>query len=192
MQISRPFEYTKRNGAPTVTLLLSEAMLKAFLRSLRARGMTRSVLFRNVLEEYSAVVCRKAPASLVPRTRYQHQGQRLQRVNMKMDWEVWARLQALARGLGVSCCLLAVWLLELHLDASGRGRIVSEPNRSVRTHCFFSMDMIRPRFRRRITLRKYVTDLRWERSLRMVRESQRRWALGLAPDFSLEEKPLGR
>lgn len=171
----------------TVTLLLPADISSELTEYFRARRYPRAALFHNLVSTYSLRLVRNKPLTHnVPRTRYQPAGLTLVRTNMKLDWEVWARLQTLARGMGVSACLLAVYLIRLELDGArhpsgpGRGvptrrRIVPAHNRKVVLRASLAVEMTRPTVIRRIVLSQRARDARIARMMRLVKANQRNW-----------------
>jgi len=172
----------------TVTLLLPAELSSELSAYFRARRYPRAALIHNLVAGFALHLVRQRPlAHDVPRTRYQQVGLKLVRTNMKVDWEVWGRLQILARGMGVSACLLAVYLIKLELHGAAQGVQIEKGvptrryvgpahNRKVTLRTSLTAEMTRSILIRRIVLRQAPRDPHTARMMRLVKANQRNWA----------------
>ncbi len=133
-----------------------------------------------------------------PRTRYQSAGLDLERFNLRLSWITWARLQGLGRGLGVSACMLATYLIRLELHQTAgvptKRLIVPAYNRKVTLRTTISTEMTRPSFSRKLVLRQTHRDAHVAHMMRLVREEQRQWFTKAAGPsvFRSKSPPRGR
>lgn len=184
----------KTGPSITVTLLLAPQMHDQLVRFFKPRPMTCATFLGNLVQSYAFHLVRDKPLlSGRVRTRYQPPGQGLLRFNMKVDWHTWAKLQTLARGLGISVCLLAVYLISLEFpdqdapsDPKGavptlKRIIVPGYNRKVTVRAGIVVEMTRPGFIRRINIRQGARDRHMAHMMRLVRANQRNWLRGNAP-----------
>lgn len=180
-------------GGPslTVTLLLPRDLHEELTSFFRPRQITRGAYLRNLVQAYAFHLVRDRPViSRSVRTRYQPPNLDLVRFNLKVDWNTWVKLQTLARGLGISVCMLAVYLVRLQFpeisdQATTKGvvptlrRIVGGYNRKVTLRAAFAIEMTRPAFMRRVNIRQGARDPHIARMMRLVRANRKNWLRNL-------------
>lgn len=149
-------QYARTIKAPrvlvTITLLLEDRQLQQMLRKTRAGAFSQGTYLRHLVENYTLMMFQNRRLSH-DRARICYQPNRgdYVRHNIKVNWEIWARLQAIARGLGLStCCLVAILMVQ---DLSSRagvptGRLVPTFNRMDALLVSIEVDLHRPFLRR--------------------------------------------
>lgn len=136
----------------TVTLLLPPHELEALLTTVRRRGITRGTYLRQLVEDHALLTFQNR--QLVhdrARTCYQPAGGRYVRHNVKVAWQVWAALQAISRGLGISTCCLVAILASIDRRPGGvptSGRILPRFNTLHMLRMTFEVRLTEPHFRR--------------------------------------------
>lgn len=136
----------------TATLLLRSRDLEVFRSAVRNRKTTQGVYLRQLVEDHSLLAFQQRRLLHDrARTCYQPAGKGYVRHNLKVDWRVWAALQALARGLGIStCCLIAILIAVDNSPMGGvpTGRVIPEFNVVHRLVVKVEVNLTEPYFRR--------------------------------------------
>ena len=132
----------------TITLLLQEQQLEALLVKTRRGAFSQGTYLRHLVENYTLMMFQnRRLAHDRARLCYQPPRGDYVRHNIKVNWEIWARLQAIARGLGLSTCCLVAILMALDLSARGgvpTGRLVPSASILDTLASRISVDLHRP------------------------------------------------
>lgn len=159
MRIGRERTIGSRFFMVTATLLLRHHELEAFLTTIRQRGITKGTYLRQLVEDHTLLTFQDR--QLVhdrARTCYQPSGGHYIRHNVKVAWQVWAALQAISRGLGIStCCLIAILA---SVDRAGRGGVPTSGRVLPR---FNTLHFLRMTFEVRLTEPHFRRILEYER-----------------------------
>jgi hypothetical protein len=139
----------KLRGTAAVTILLCPDVLAHFQGYVAASGAPRGAILRNLVRLFGVKVAR-CERNTSARTRYQTARQGLVRYNLKVDADTWARIQVMARGLGVSACMVVDQLLRMHAGPSSGGvptsrHIVPRPNIRVTLRVCWEIEMTKAR-----------------------------------------------
>jgi len=136
----------------SATLLLRSRDLETFMAVVRRRGITQGTYLRQLIENHTLLTFQhRRLLHDRARTCYQPAGNGYIRHNLKVAWRVWAALQALARGLGIStCCLVAILVAVDNSPTGGvpTGRVIPEFNTNHRLVTKFEVNLTEPYFRR--------------------------------------------
>jgi hypothetical protein len=184
----------KLRGTAAVTILLCPDVLAHFQGYVAASGAPRGAILRNLVRLFGVKVAR-CERNTSARTRYQTARQGLVRYNLKVDADTWARIQVMARGLGVSACMVVDQLLRMHAGPSSGGvptsrHIVPRPNIRVTLRVCWEIEMTKSSMSRRMHLGQYVRDRVVARRAAAVRAYQKAWARNpFAPDQERMKKP---
>ena len=103
-----------------MTLLLAADTLE-HLQRLGAGGGSRRAILRHLVHVH-AIAAARMPRNTAPRTLYQS-AENLVRLNIKVGVLTWARIQILARGLGVSACYAVDLILRLDAGLMPKGGV---------------------------------------------------------------------
>jgi len=128
-----------------------------------------------------AATLASGPRSEAPRTRYQPVGLGLLRVNIKVDSDTWARIQIIARGLGVSACVVVDSMLCMDGALSpNRGVptkrwMLGRANVRISLRVSWEVEMTRNTMTRTIYLGACIRDRALARKRTAVRAHQRKW-----------------
>lgn len=162
----------------SVTLLLRSADLEAFLTAVRRRGIAQGTYLRQLVEEHTLLTFQNRQLQHDrARTCYQPAHRDYIRHNLKVSWRVWAALQALARGLGVStCCLVAILIAVDNSRWGGvpTGRVIPEFNTVHRLVFKFEVRLTEPHFRRTLQYERTPRNRRMPAFLMVRRLIERR------------------
>lgn len=166
-------------GTTTVTLLLRANHMAHFGRSTLGGKTRQGIVLYNLLRAHGAAVA-SGPRSESPRTRYQPVGLGLVRVNVKVDAVTWARIQIIARGLGVSACVVVNSLLAMDAAPGPNGgvptkRMTTRANTRIRLRVSWEIEMTRSNMIRAIYLGMSTRDREKARKQAAVRAHQRAW-----------------
>ncbi len=162
----------------SATLLLRPNDLETFLTTTRRRGITRGTYLRQLVEDHTLLTFQhRRMLHDRARTCYQPAGQGYIRHNLKVSWRVWAALQALARGLGIStCCLVAILIAVDNSPTGGvpTGRVIPEFNTIHRLVAKFEVNLTEPLFRRTLQYERTPRNRRMAAFLMVRRLISRR------------------
>ena len=148
----------------TITILLQEQQLEAMLMKTRRGAFSQGTYLRHLVENYTLMMFQnRRLAHDRARLCYQPPRGDYVRHNIKVNWEIWARLQAIARGLGLSTCCLVAILMAVALSARGgvpTGRLVPTANRMDTLALSISVDLHRPVLKRVLELERTLRNPR--------------------------------
>lgn len=153
MVIQKEKSFAVRLRSVSVTLLLDQTLHTLWLAHLAREKLGPGVHLRMLLENY----VRRAVRETVfmhdrARSCYQPKGPDYVRHAVKLNWDTWAGLQALARGLGLSTCHLVSILIELDVMHKRVGvptdRVFPQFNTVHRLTVVFDLELTRPYLRR--------------------------------------------
>jgi len=108
---------------PVCTVLLNPGLRKIFYENARLRRVSASHYVASLLAYGELLVNEIKSLNEGPLTKYQERAQGLQRLNVRVCWNHWVQFTILARGLGVSNCLLVAYLIALdseRIKSAGR------------------------------------------------------------------------
>jgi len=111
--VSRQDRLSVGHRLPVCSLLLSPSLIETFRSNARIRGLEWRAYLVSLLTHTESLVNQPDTMNEGPLTKYQNTGQGLRKVNVRMDWNHWVQFTILARGLGVSNCLLIAHLIAL-------------------------------------------------------------------------------
>lgn len=153
MVIHKERVFTVPLRSVSVTLLLDKTLHTMWLAHLARRNLGHGVHLRILMENYVARAIGEA-AFTHDRARNCYQPKRPDYVRhgVKVNWDTWAALQALARGLGLSTCHLIAILIELDVTCAGVGvptdAVIPRFNTVHRLTVLFELELTRPFMRR--------------------------------------------
>lgn len=174
------------HGTITITVLLCPEQLTYLQTTARALATSRGVILRNLVLRFG-IAASRGQKSQSSRTSYQTAGQGLLRYNLKIETEAWARIQMIARGLGVSACVVVDRLLRMDADPSlvpggdpTAGGKALLPRRNIRVilGVCWEIEMTENSMSRRLRFGQYFRDREFARKSAAVRANQKAWCRG--------------
>jgi hypothetical protein len=165
MQIGKERTFNPGICSVTATLLLEQELQARWGAYLKQHKITRAVHLRLLIENYATrVVGEKGLMHDRTRSCYQVTGILYIRRNVKVNWNIWSTLQALARGVGLSTCHLVALLLEMDLCHKPAGvptdRVFPRHNTIHRLTVVFELELTKPYLRRSIAYERCPRNAR--------------------------------
>lgn len=164
MHLKTEKSFTAGSRLVVVSLLLSEGLHRRWTSHLKNTGLHYCVHLRLLLEnEAISTAGSQHFCHDRARARYQPAAAGYVRHNVKVNWHIWAALQTLARGLGLSTCHLVALLIEKDLTSpvgDPTMRAVLEFNTIHRLTMRITLELGRPFMRRKLEYRRMPRDRR--------------------------------